>query len=324
MAPYNQVFQQLLESDSLLGDNDAGVNLVLLRGEDIADNVDAFIDALRSFMRRSRAPMVIGLCPPSSALLDDAAQGALSRLARVPGIGMLDLSEGLSRFHVEEVNDPYTDELGHIPYTRAAFCAMAATLVRFLFTLGSPYRAIIVDPHDVLWREGEAPPAMSDRTTHNALFGGPKSSRFPAASTVVVDPPHADVQRILAEQAAQGLKLCLSTHGEERDIFYHLKAGAHLKPRHIQSWRIDDGDAGAHVFGLAGELQLPTSAIVFVSANEARCAQVRKLAPETLVIELTPNGFDNADLLAGNWALSASAASQGSPVSAQKRSVVPR
>ena len=87
-APYNQVFQQLLDPNSLLARNRQGVNVVLLRLEDwlrfhdgansrrdlesiLVQNAADLINAVRSAMARSSAPLIVTFCPSSPAALAD-------------------------------------------------------------------------------------------------------------------------------------------------------------------------------------------------------------------------------------------------------------
>ena len=81
-APYDQVFQQLLDPNSLLSRNQDGVNVVLVRLEDsararsksasledleeyLARNAADLIEAAKKAVTRSSTPLLVGLCPDS-------------------------------------------------------------------------------------------------------------------------------------------------------------------------------------------------------------------------------------------------------------------
>ena len=87
-APYNQVFQQLLDPNSLLSKNRQGINIVLLRLEDwlrfqddansrrdlkpiLVQNAADLISAVRSTMARSSTPLIVTFCPNSPAVMAD-------------------------------------------------------------------------------------------------------------------------------------------------------------------------------------------------------------------------------------------------------------
>src|SRR3989442_1572759 len=82
-APYNQVFQQLLDPASLLSRNEKGINIVLVRLEDwqrfektnqmealdpsakLERNTSELVQALHAAAARSVAPILVCLCPAS-------------------------------------------------------------------------------------------------------------------------------------------------------------------------------------------------------------------------------------------------------------------
>ncbi len=83
-APYDQVFQQLLDPGSDVSRNRDGVNVVLVRLEDwirarpggegpeglevfLRRNAADLIDAARGATTQSSAPLIVGLCPDSPA-----------------------------------------------------------------------------------------------------------------------------------------------------------------------------------------------------------------------------------------------------------------
>ena len=89
-APYNQVFQQLLDPSSIVSTNQNGINIVLIglddwqggdsdketTGEDAAyhaieRNIRDFVFALSEALRRATAPYLVCLCPASPLPADD-------------------------------------------------------------------------------------------------------------------------------------------------------------------------------------------------------------------------------------------------------------
>src|SRR6478752_1214219 len=90
-APYNQVFQELLDPASLLSRNQSGVNIVLLRVEDwlrfdrddgTGQEIEArlerdacdLIEALQIAAARSATPYLLTLCPASPIALADSSR----------------------------------------------------------------------------------------------------------------------------------------------------------------------------------------------------------------------------------------------------------
>src|SRR4051812_5381363 len=90
LAPYNQVFQQLLDPGSLLGRNARGVNVVLVRLEDwhrpgggsaasvrekVRQTAEELVAALLTAAERSGAAYLVGLCSTSPRLAEDPEWG---------------------------------------------------------------------------------------------------------------------------------------------------------------------------------------------------------------------------------------------------------
>ncbi|MCP5114797.1 MAG: hypothetical protein GY953_28545, partial [bacterium] len=83
-APYNQVFQQLLDPAGIVGGNRTGVNVLLLRLEDWARgrsrldkleaNVGDFVSMLESAASKSPVPYLVCLCPASDEFRADAGR----------------------------------------------------------------------------------------------------------------------------------------------------------------------------------------------------------------------------------------------------------
>ena len=120
-APYNQVFQQLLDPGSLLGANKSGVNVVLIRHEDWSRNehgynvaledsaqahVSELVSALRQAATRNSTPCLVCVCPLSPHAAADAERarryGQLDsmlrdELGRMSGVHLV-TSDDLSKF----------------------------------------------------------------------------------------------------------------------------------------------------------------------------------------------------------------------------------
>ncbi|MGH9762805.1 MAG: condensation domain-containing protein, partial [Blastocatellia bacterium] len=133
-APFNQVFQQLLDPASLLSLNRDGANVVLLRFEDwrssdaeagrpltgagfkaiVEQNIGEMADAFRAFAGRSATPCIVCLCPasPTQSLHGDDAE-ALRRmedylkhdLEAVSGVHLVTSSELASKYPVADYYD---------------------------------------------------------------------------------------------------------------------------------------------------------------------------------------------------------------------------
>ncbi|MDQ3652239.1 MAG: non-ribosomal peptide synthetase, partial [Acidobacteriota bacterium] len=180
-APYNQVFQQLLDPASLLSTNQRGVNVVLVRFEDwgkvedsgetgspsnadeeIERNVRDLLLALKSATGRSATPHLVCLCPASKASVTDQKLTTffqrmedliVSGLHGMSGVYSVTTSELATVYPVAIYDDPRADKLGHVPYTQAFFAALGTIIARKIHSLKSaPYKVIALDCDQTLWK----------------------------------------------------------------------------------------------------------------------------------------------------------------------------
>lgn len=152
-APYNQVVQQLRDPAGFATTN-SGVNVLLLRLEDwaagshdraaLAQQADAFVQALTATVGSTSAIYIIGFCPASTDATDDATfslaleqqQHLLTtQLEPIGAVALLDLSAAITRYQVDDWYDPLADELGHMPYTFEFFAAMGTMIAHKLFAV---------------------------------------------------------------------------------------------------------------------------------------------------------------------------------------------
>ncbi|HUS07556.1 MAG TPA: hypothetical protein VMZ52_14710, partial [Bryobacteraceae bacterium] len=150
-APYNQVFQQILDPGSSLALNRDGVNVILVRLQDWAlDHLEAdvehFIAGLHSVAPGHGAPFIVCICPCSPEYLEDPARAALvARLQDALAFGLHDLptvhlitpADILRLYPVMDYYDAQSDQMGHIPYTPLFFAALGTSLARRIHAIRS-------------------------------------------------------------------------------------------------------------------------------------------------------------------------------------------
>ena len=294
-APYNQVFQELLNPGSLLSQNQAGINVILLRTEDwLRYNLDArspdqarpllernagdFIDAMQSAVSRSAAPYVVAFCPPSTQLLNDPPMRSLLDsiekrigvgLEHAGGVTLLD-SDDLAAYPVDVVDDPQRNALGHIPYTPLFFAVLGTLVARRIGALKNPpYKVIVLDCDNTIWQ---------------GVVGEE------GALGVTLPPFCLTLQQFVAEQAARGFLVCLCSKNEESDVLevFNVRADMPLKREHLVGWRINWEPKSENMRSLAEELNLGLDAFVFIDDNPVECAEVRANCPDVLTLLLPP------------------------------------
>jgi FkbH-like protein len=309
-APYNQVFQAMLDPASVLGINRGGINALLIRPTDWVEAshrekqslsaqawhdrlkapLEEFIGAVKS-VSPIAVPTILMLCPandphPEVAAVFDAVHRRIeAELTGVAGLHLITPRAIAKRYPVAEVFDARADELGAIPYTPAYFAAIATMLARTALAIRrAPYKVIVADCDNTLWRGvcGE---------------GG--------VSAVAVDEPFRILQRLLIEQSESGRLVCLCSKNVEQDVFdiFDNHPDMLLPRDRLVGWRINWKPKSQNLRELASELNLGIDSFIFLDDNPVECAEVRSAAPEVLTLQLPQNPAEIPDFLAHLWPL---------------------
>jgi amino acid adenylation domain-containing protein/FkbH-like protein len=308
-APYNQVFQQLLDPSSIFSSNSDGFNIVLLRLSDwhrfeqnasdaeakqtIERNLRELIEALQSAAQRATSPILVCLCPAETRFasqpqwadfLERMEQTLADELSPTAGVHVITSRQVLERYPVENYEDEYADKLGHIPYTPAFFTALATMLARRVFGLRSaPRKVIVLDCDNTLWKGvcGEEGP-----------------------TGVSVDSPRRALQEFMLQQIDTGMLLCLCSKNVEEDVdaVFAQNRGMLLAHEHIAARRINWNSKSQNLRELADELQLGLDSFVFVDDNPIECAEVQVQCPEVLTLLLPESPDHFASFLNSVWA----------------------
>jgi FkbH-like protein/FkbM family methyltransferase len=312
-APYNQVFQELLNPSSLMSGNDDGINVVLIRLEDwskfkdnsikvtlsvkeyeeIEHNVQDFIRALKSATERSGFTWIVGVCPASSRITGNKDHSEFFRqmearialeLSDIRGVYIVTTSDLNTLYPISKYDDPLSDKIGHIPFTPEFFVSLATMIARRIFTIRSkPYKVIVLDCDQTLWK------GICGEDGHDG---------------VEIDTPHRKLQEFMIERHNAGMLLCLCSKNNEEDVIQvfdcHLEMSLQLD--HIVSWRINWKSKPENLKSLASELHLGLDSFILIDDNPIECAQVQAECPEVLALCLPEKPNDIPRFLNHIWA----------------------
>ncbi|PYT24150.1 MAG: hypothetical protein DMG58_26585, partial [Acidobacteria bacterium] len=277
-APYNQVFQQLLDPAGLFAGNRNGLNVVLVRFEDWArfrdstsigeldEEVRHLESALRSAAGRAGSPMLVCLCPASPEFLSDASRAAFaarseealrSALRDLSPLHLVTAGEIQQLYPVPTYYDPHADELGHVPYTPEFFAALGTVIARKLHAhRTSRYKVIALDCDETLWRGvcGE---------------DGPQG--------VGLDAGHLALQEFMLAQRESGMLLCLCSknNAEDVDAAFQAHPEMPLWLEHFAASRENWEPKSANLRSLAEELGLGIESFILVDNSATECAEVQ-------------------------------------------------
>jgi len=314
-APYNQVFQQLLDPASKLAQNQNGINIVLLRFEDwvrfqdsddatldnspasfyqkIVENLQDLVLVLKQAVVRTTIPYLVCLCPAAPTTVADVDRAAfvqqmeaqlVAELADVSGVYLITSTELVTTYPVEAFYDPHGDELGHIPFTPLFFSTLGTMLTRKICAIQRiPYKVIVLDCDQTLWQ---------------GVCGED------GADGIVIDSPHQALQKFMVDQHHSGMLLCLCSKNNPEDVFqvFEQHPQMPLQQQHLVSWRINWQPKSENLKSLAQELQLGLDSFILIDDNPVECAEVQANCPEVLTLKLPENPDSILRFLRHIWA----------------------
>ena len=295
-APYNQVFQQLLDPNGLLATNRQGVNIVAVRVEDwqrfhlttdswkdrkacLTRNAADLVDAVRAAVARSSVPLIVVLCPnaPSSLVNPEACklfgeieQQLIVALDQISNLYLVRPHE-FRKYPAKQAYDPQRDQLGHIPYTSLFYAALGTILARKIHVLTSlPYKVIVLDCDNTIW---------SGVVGEDGIEG------------IGISEVWHQMQERMVELSDKGFLLCLCSKNNEADVLdvFDKRTDMVLKRDHLVSWRINWQPKSENIKSLAQELKLGLDSFIFLDDNPVECAEVRSACPDVLTLQIPKN-----------------------------------
>jgi len=239
LAPYGQLFQQLLDPGGVLQRNRSGANALLVRWQDLegggrsgGQGVPAGSDGRPGRIARElveaveaaslAVPTLIVLCPSRerSPALQEAESALRERLAVAPGVSVVGPAELDRLYPVEAPHDEVSDRFGHVPYTPFWFAAAGTAIARWHRLATAPARKVVVLDCD------------------NTLWGGVVGED--GSRGLRVDGPWEALQRFMVRQSESGRLLCLCSKNEEADVLgvFDGRREMPLERHHIVAHRI--------------------------------------------------------------------------------------
>jgi FkbH-like protein/FkbM family methyltransferase len=259
----------------------------------LRENCHNFQNVLKSFMNSTSVPMIVGISPPSSNVVNNSElhkvyteieQGLTDELKNFRNVFTISSSNFLHSFNVENYFDEHSNALGHIPFTPVFYSSMGTTLSRLAFAIASKaYKVIILDCDNTLWKGvcGE-----------DGVAG------------IKLSEPFKYLQSFMVEQVKAGKLICLCSKNNEEDVWavFDSRKDMILKKEHLISWKLNWNMKSENIRTLSEELNLGLDSFIFVDDNPVECAEVKANLPEVLTLHLPQNEVEILSFLKNSWA----------------------
>ncbi len=157
LAPYSQIFQEMMEEDSLSANSDIGI--LILRIEDwiqgkeaseekmmemLSNNVEMFEKLFERYLSRGHYA-VLYLCPMSDGfyekevyrkVISELMEAMCQKYSHYENVILIEGEKVADEFDLTEYYDAFGDQEGHVPYIREYFTAMGTEIVRQIVKKG--------------------------------------------------------------------------------------------------------------------------------------------------------------------------------------------
>src|SRR5512147_2828780 len=315
VAPFNQIYQSLLDPQSDLRRADAAVAVVLPRLEELCSRsleqlalldpgqteaaraqahaeMGRLAEALSGYERATRGVLLCGTLPPPATtplgVLDASHPASVHALQRELNVALWAVASKSARIRLVDVDalvahqggvrawDPRMALVGGCPYSAAFLRLLGERLARSIAPLfRAPAKAVVLDLDNTLW----GGIVGEDGPGGLALGGSGVGAGYVA------------FQEALLALRAQGVLLCVASKNNPADA--HEVFDRHLEMRirrqHLSAECISWEPKSAALRRLAEELSLGLDSFVFVDDSPAECEEVRRLLPEVAVLQLPPD-----------------------------------
>jgi len=318
---YNQVFQELLNRESLFLSNGNGINVIMLRFEDwlpypekviFSDRavftaesdefqdqkkklhmiLNDFISVLRTFQTHAPCRTLLMICPASQKFGQqkhwnlcflELNKLLLERTKDLSLLQVLIAEEFHTQYQVEVVDDPFRNEIGHIPFVDNYYDFLGTLLIRYYYyTISKEFKVIVLDCDNTLWKGvcGEVSPGELE--VHEGF---------------------KEWQQFLVQQKEKGMLLCLCSKNVEADIWnvFEKRKDFSLQREHLTDYQINWQSKSKNIHLLAKTLNLGLESFIFIDDNPVECAEVRAHCPEVLTLQWPQSEDGRRELTYHTW-----------------------
>ena len=305
-ADYNQVFQELLNPDSMTAGNINGINAALIRFEDFIrhekgpDKVKLavldktfrdFKDALGRF--ENNAPMILTVFPASGQSgLSPALQHRIEKMnkelkgiiSKHKNMFLQDFSDLHILYNTGEVYDTLKDKEAHMPYTDEYYAAMGTEIARKILAVKrQEFKIIVLDCDNTLWKGvcGEL-----------------------GALGVRVTEPYRKLQQFMLQKYNEGILLGVLSKNNLHDVYevFEKNPGMVLKKEHIIDWKVSWEEKSARIRDIAQELGIGLDSFIFIDDDSLECSKMIESCPEVLTLQLPSDETHIPSFLDHVWA----------------------
>jgi FkbH-like protein len=179
-----------------------------------------------------------------------------------------------------------------VPYTPEGYAALGTGLMRAIHGLKRrPHKVIALDCDNTLWK---------------GVCGED------GAAGIELSRERRSLQEFMIAQMQAGMLLCLCSKNNERDVMevFERRDDLPLKLSHFAARRLNWLGKAQNLQSLAAELGVGLDSFIFVDDDARECAEVRRLCPAVLTLQLPGEESALGAFLEHAWAFDRSSATE--------------
>lgn len=285
---FNQLEQALLSPDSIFMNNPNGLNLILVRSEDLffEQDLDGMIragqllDAIRSYATRKTGLIVSNLPQAVSPFFHGKHQQVeklrlwwQEQLERIEGIYILNFARVVEEIGRQNAHDASFEAIARAPYSQMVYQGLGIEITRLARGIFLPAKKVLVlDCDGILW---------GGIVSEDGIDGIALSNDHPGRSFRLF-------QEMLLDLKKRGIILTLVSKNEEADVWnvFDTHPEMVLQRADIAAHRINWKEKSANLRELAEELNLSLDSFVFVDDSPVERLEVETNSPEVTVVPI--------------------------------------
>lgn len=299
-APYDQVFQMLLDSSSLLHQKTISCGIFFISldkwgknfsrefDKDYQSQIQELSGNFVSAIEKSQAiqPKNIFIVftdyhpnvKKSKVIFDfyiSVENKIINMLAPVAGVKTYASREIYDLYPVSNYYQDLTSEIANMPYTDDYSMALSTFAVRKMFiTLLKPFKVIITDCDNTLWKGVSAEIGWQN---------------------LLISEQMIDYQRFLKAKKNEGMLLCIASKNSRDDVetVFTNHKDMILNKDDIVIWKVNWNSKAENIGEIASELNLGLDSFIFIDDNIVECEEVRSKCPGVLVLQFFENNVTN-------------------------------
>lgn len=307
-AAYDQVPQMLLAADSPFDRNTAGINVVLVRPEDLLagpeqtrdEAVGDLLDAISRFADRSPGTLAVATLPPAVSAFFGVDRPAIdrcrtlwhTRLGQIAGVEMVDFAAVVERLGIDASRNNEMEVVARAPYSTAVYRELGIEIARIVRGRRKPAAKVLaLDADGVLW-------------------GGVIAED--GTSGIQLGPDHPGrafqlFQRHVLQLKQRGILLVLVSRNQLDDVWQMIDEHPEmiLRRSDFAAARVNWQPKSQNLRELAKEMNLGLDAFVFVDDDPANRLEVETNADGVTVVPLPVDAAEYCQTLSRLWCFDA-------------------